>query len=75
MAIISASLLAEVTHKPLCLRFVIDSVDDFDTLANQYPHKYPSPRNPTVRPDWGRLASLVGAVHVTASAVTDEDKP
>jgi hypothetical protein len=55
--------------------FVIDFIADFDTLANQYPQKYPNPRNPTVCPDWGRLAGLVDAVHVTASAVTDEDSP
>jgi hypothetical protein len=54
---------------------VIDSVDDFDRLASQYPQTYPNPRNPTVRPDWARLAGLIDAVHVTARAVTDEDNP
>ena len=55
--------------------FVINSIADFDTLANQYPQKYPNPQNPTVCPDWGRLSRLVDAVHVTASAITDEDNP
>jgi len=53
--------------------FVIDSIDDFNTLASLYPQSYRNSRNPTVRPDWARLAGLVDAVHVTASAVTDED--
>ncbi len=53
--------------------FVIDSIDDFDTLANQYPQRYPNPRDPRVCPDWRKLADLVDAVHVTASAVTDQD--
>ena len=55
--------------------FVIDSIYDFDTLANQYPHKYSNPRDPRVCPDWRKLPDLVGAVHVTASAVTNQDNP
>ena len=55
--------------------FVIDSTADFGTLANQYSHKYSNPRDPRVCPDWRKLADLADAVHVTSSAVTDQDNP
>jgi hypothetical protein len=60
---------------PSATLLVVDSIDDFDTLASQYPQSYRNYRNPTVCPDWARLAGLVDAVHVTASAVTDEGNP
>jgi hypothetical protein len=61
-------LLSPVPNATL---FVIDSIDDFEALASQYPHKYSNPRDLRRRPDWGKLAGLVGAVHVTAGAVAD----
>jgi hypothetical protein len=60
---------------PSATLFIIDSIDDFDTLAKQYPQRYANPKNPTVRPNWATLPGFVDAVHVTASAVTDEDNP
>jgi hypothetical protein len=60
---------------PSATLLVVDSIHDFDTLASQYPQRYPNLRNPTVRPHWARLAGLVDALHVTASAVTDDDNP
>jgi hypothetical protein len=53
--------------------FVVDSIEDFDTLANAYPQMYSNPLNPRRCPNWGGLAGIADAVHVTNRAVTDRE--
>jgi hypothetical protein len=58
---------------PYATLIVVDSVEDFDTLATAYPQTYSNPLDPRACPDWRRLVDIVDAVHVTAEAVTDQE--
>ena len=58
---------------PYATLFVVDSMEDFDSLASAYPQRYSNPLNPRVCPDWSRIAGVVDAVHVTDRAVVNLD--
>jgi hypothetical protein len=51
---------------------VLDSEHKYEQLAQEYPHRYTNPRNPTCRPDWFGIARAdprpFDAVHVTEEA-------
>ena len=51
--------------------FVVNSIEDFGILATAYPQASSNLLNPRVCPDWGSLADIVDAVHVTDRALTD----
>lgn len=57
---------------PAIRLYVIDSLEAFRELADEYPHRYANERNPTCLPDWYAIYTAhprrFEAVHVTAQA-------
>jgi hypothetical protein len=60
---------------PAITLFVIDSLDDYRDLANEYPHRYENERDPRCAPDWHTIYTTnprpFEAVHVTAGAAVE----
>lgn len=58
---------------PATRLYVIDSLDDFRRLADEFPKRYDNPRNPSYAPDWNQIALRrplpLHAVHVTDAAI------
>ncbi len=53
--------------------YVIDTLDDFKTLADRFPQSYDNPNNPWYAPNWSRVfdegRSMFDAIHVTFATV------